>query len=175
MLTKEQILKYLCSLPSEWADEIADLLLDFQGSIQTPDCQVVKDCQTITVLSDFIIDGTSVCIDYTDENEVTVRRCFDISELLNNTITDITPGCVTDVETWNTLTYEEKIQAFVDTLCNCCPPTTTTTTTSTSTSSTTTTTTAATTTTTTSSTTTTTTEATTTTTTTSSTTTTTTV
>lgn len=128
MLTKQQILEHLSPLPCDWAQSIANVLCEFQSSIQTPDCNKVKECETLTSLSDFVIDGNSVCITYKDENKVSVERCFDVTEILNNSVNDIDSGCVASSTSWNGMSYLEKFQAIIDTLCNCCPSVTTTTT-----------------------------------------------
>lgn len=166
----EELLK---DLPSKWRDILIKILLDIQEDIGNVDCDTVRECETLTSLSEFTQNGSQICITYTDEHSVATERCFDLEDVLNNSLDEVNPGCITTPTLWNTMSYIERFQALIDTICNCCPATTTTTTT---TSSTTTTTTTAptTTTTTTSSTTTTTTEATTTTTTTTSSTTTTT-
>lgn len=132
----EEILK---DLPSKWREELIKILLEIQdGCTESIDCEQVKECETLTTLSEFTQNGTEVCITYTDEDEISVERCFDVAEIINNFFdtTNIAPGCITSETIWNTMTIQEKFQALIDTICNCCPETTTTTSTSTTTTTT---------------------------------------
>lgn len=124
----EELLK---DLPSKWRDELINILIKIQDNIQGVDCLTVKSCETLTTLSEFTQTDTEVCITYTDEHLVSVQRCFDLEDTLNQTLEDIDPGCVTTPTLWNTMSYKEKFQALIDTVCNCCPATTTSTTTTT--------------------------------------------
>ena len=128
----EEILK---DLPSKWREALIEILLQIQdGCTESIGCEQVIECETLTSLSEFTQEGTVMCITYTDEDGVSVERCFDMAEVINNFFdsTNIAPGCVTSEAVWITLTLEQKFQALVDTICNCCPSTTTTTTTTTS-------------------------------------------
>lgn len=111
-------------------------------------CSKVVECQHITSLSDFSVDGQVVSITFTGEDGVSYTRTFDLSLHLGDVFNDIAGDCVISGEEWVNMTITEKFQAIVDDVCACCEPTTTTTT-STSSSTTTTTTEATTTTTTT--------------------------
>lgn len=126
----EEILK---DLPSKWREDLIRILLEIQEGCSTEilDCNEVKECETLTSLSEFTQNGTEICITYTDEHEVSVERCFDMANIINNFFdsTVIAPGCITSETIWNTMTVDEKFQALIDTICNCCPETTTTTTT----------------------------------------------
>lgn len=141
MIDKCNLEEILAVLPSKMREALIEVLLEIQdGCTESLDCEQVRECETLTSLSEFTQDGTEICITYTDEDEVSVERCFDVAEIINNFFdtTNIAPGCVTSESIWNTLTITEKFQALVDTICNCCPETTTTTTTSSTTTTTTT-------------------------------------
>lgn len=130
----EEILK---DLPEKWRDALIKILLEIQNDRQSLTCDEVRQCQTVTQLSEFYYNDTEICITYTDENEVIIERCFSIENIINEIFNvDIDPLCVTDVTTWNTMSITEKIQALIDTVCNCCPATTTTTSSSTTTTTT---------------------------------------
>lgn len=128
----EEILK---DLPSKWREALIKILLEIQDDRESVSCEEVRECETLTSLSEFTQNGTEICITYKDENEVSVERCFDVANIINNifSTTNINPGCVTDPTTWDTMTVQEKIQALIDTVCNCCPETTSTSTTTTTT------------------------------------------
>lgn len=171
---------YLSLLPSKWRKKIAEVVCKYIiCTKESVNCEDFKECESITTLSEFSSTGTEVCISYTDEQGVTVERCFDFKDIINASFGGLDQGCLATDEEWANMSYVEKMQLIVDTACQECTTTTTTTipatTTTTTSGTTTTTTTEATTTTTTEATTTTTTEATTTTTTVPATTTTTTV
>jgi hypothetical protein len=132
----EEILK---DIPSTWRDELIKILLEIQdGCTESIDCEQVKECETLTTLSEFTQNGTEICITYTDEHEVSVERCFDVGNIINNFFdtTNIAPGCITSESAWNTMSVDEKFQALIDTICNCCPETTTTSTSTTTTTTT---------------------------------------
>lgn len=136
MIDKCNLEEILKDIPSIWRDELIEILLKIQDDCtESIDCEQVKECETLTSLSEFTQDGTEICITYTDEHEVSVERCFDVADIVNNFFdsTNIAPGCITDESTWNTMTIQEKFQALIDTICNCCPETTTTSTTTTTT------------------------------------------
>jgi len=128
----EEILK---DIPSKWRDAIIQILLQITASCTsgTIDCADVKECETVTSISEWTVTGTEVCIKFTNELGVEVERCFDIENILNEQLNNgnIDPGCITTPTIWNTLSYTEKFQALIDTVCNCCPATTSTTTTTT--------------------------------------------
>lgn len=131
---------YLCNIPYQWRTQIAKVICLSIADQQSLDCQMVKDCETVTTLSTFSVNGTEICITYRDENGVSFERCFDIETIINNSLDGIDPKCITTQEIWDSLSYEERIQAIIDYACTC-EEITTTSTTTTSTSSTTTTTT----------------------------------
>lgn len=131
MTTKQQICEYLKDLPSEWRDKLTDLIVEIKDNKAQLSCQEVKDCETLTSLSPFTIDGSEVSIKYKDENEVTVTRTFDVEELLNNQLDDLDPNCLASGVTWGGLNFAARIQLLIDSHCDCCEPTSTTTTTTT--------------------------------------------
>ena len=121
----------LAVLPKKFRDAIIEILLKIQDEVQTVDCEQVRECETLTSLSEFTQEGTEICITYTDEDGVSTERCFDMAETINNFFdtTNIAPGCITTPTVWDTLTVDQKFQALIDTICSCCPSTSTTTTT----------------------------------------------
>lgn len=129
----EEILK---DLPDKWRDALIEILLKIQDERESVSCEEVRDCETLTTLSEFTQTDTEICITYTDEDEVSVTRCFDIDTIINDSFEDIDPGCIATQDAWDSMTYTEKIQALIDTVCNCCPATTTTTSSSTTTTTT---------------------------------------
>jgi hypothetical protein len=124
---------YLESLPSKWRDEIIKVLLKIQEDRNTIDCQKVKDCETLTSLSPFEIDGTSINITYKDESEVQYTRTFDFAQVINNSLNDIDPKCVASQSDWDNMTFSERISAILTAQCNCNSTTTTTSSTTTTT------------------------------------------
>lgn len=119
MTFKEQIEAYLSALPTEWKDKLTTILCEInEGS--TLDCQKVKDCETVTSLSEFSTLGSVISIDYTDENSVTYTRSVDVGNILNDEIEHLDPNCLTDETTWASLTYPERIQLLIDKHCDCC-------------------------------------------------------
>lgn len=119
--------KYLCDLPSEWRKQITKVICEFINPAVPLNCADVKKCETLTYLSAFTVSGSEVCIDYKDENGVTVHRCFDMAEVG----LDLDPKCIMSQEDWDLLTWREKIQAIIDYACTCQQITTSTTTTTT--------------------------------------------
>lgn len=126
----EEILK---DVPKKWRDAMIQILLDITSSCTTGqvDCATVKECETVTTLSEWVVNGAEVCITFTNEAGIEIERCFSVENILNEQLStdNIDPGCITTPTVWNTLTYTEKFQALIDTVCNCCPTTSTTTTT----------------------------------------------
>jgi hypothetical protein len=120
MILKEQILQYLDALPQKWAEQIAELLCQIDEDRDDVDCQTVKDCETVTSLSDFTVSGTTVSIKYTDENGTQVTRSFDAGAIVNGTLDDLDPNCLASAEEWNSLSYDERIQLLIDAHCACC-------------------------------------------------------
>ena len=150
---------YLSLLPSKWRKKIAEIVCKYIiCTKQSINCEDFKGCETITSISEFSQNGTELCISYTDEQGVTVERCYDFSSIINYTIDDIDQGCLATDEEWANMSYVERMQLIVDRACQECTTTTTEEVTTTTTSATTTTTTSESTTTTTAATTTTTTE-----------------
>lgn len=120
MTFKEQIEQALASLPSKWRDQLVTLLCQIKEGQEDVDCNKVKECETLTVLSDFEQDGTEISIKYTDEHGVQVTRTFDVSSLINSTLDDLDPSCLATPTEWNTMTYTERLQALIDAHCTCC-------------------------------------------------------
>lgn len=120
MTLQEQIELYLKDLPSKWRDQLVTLLCQIKAEKSQPSCEEVKDCETVTTLSDFTIDGTTVSITYTNEDSVEVTRSFDFNQLINNELEDLDPGCLASPTEWSNMTYPEKIQTIINAHCNCC-------------------------------------------------------
>lgn len=121
---KQQVLQMLASLPSSWRESIANAICDAVTGNLTPDCTDVQDCidniYQNTELSEFEIDGTTVCIKYTDINGVEVERCFDFSEIINNSLENLDPKCLATPIDWNAMSYREKWQRLIDQVCTDC-------------------------------------------------------
>jgi hypothetical protein len=122
---EELMQKYLCDLPSAWSKQMAKVICKFINPTVPLDCNSVKNCETLTSLSAFTVDGSEVCITYTDENGTAVTRCFD----MNDVGLDLDPKCIMDQEDWDLLSWRDQIQAIIDYACTCQQHTTTTTTT----------------------------------------------
>lgn len=126
-MTKDSILESLSSLPSAWREQIADVLCKIEKDKEASDCEEVKECESNTSLSEFIIDGTEVSITYTDENGTTYDRSFNFSAMLNALLDDIDPACVATPTEWANMTWIERMETIVAYTDNCCSTTTTTT------------------------------------------------
>lgn len=127
----------LSALPPVWAEKLACNICNIVDTEDlcnnTTECEDIRECETTTSLTDFEVIGNTVCISFTDEHGVKVKRCFEYSHLLNEI--DNTDGiCISPL--WEQLSAKDKWQAVIDKVCNCCNPTTTTTTTSTTTTTT---------------------------------------
>jgi hypothetical protein len=117
------------SLPPRWAEMIACNICNIVcNPIST--CEDIRNCQTLTELTNFDVDGRRVCFSYDDERGVRLTRCFTLPITIDG-IDDTEGSCLT--EEWGDLTSTEKWQAVVDKICNCCQPATTTSTTTTTT------------------------------------------
>lgn len=117
---EELIQSYLCDLPSAWAKQMATVICKFINPSVPLECNDVKKCETLTSLSAFTVNGSEVCIDYTDENGSTVHRCFNMEDIGLS----LDPKCIMSQEDWDVLTWNEKIQAIIDYSCSCAPSTT---------------------------------------------------
>lgn len=106
---------------------MTDAICDALNNQNSVNCDKVKDCETTTTLSAFSISGTQICITYKDEDDEEWERCFDWDDIQNSSLDGIDPKCITDQETWDAMTYKERIQAIIDYACTCESVTTTTT------------------------------------------------
>ena len=129
MTDKQQIEEYLKDLPSKWREQLVDILCQIKQEKSIPDCNKVKECETLTSLSNFSISGTTISITYKDEKGISFIRSFSIDEVLNQSLEDLDPDCLATQPEWDTLTYKERIQLLIDSHCDCCSSSTTTTTT----------------------------------------------
>lgn len=128
---QEDIMSELSSVPKSWRKQLADTLCKYIiCDKQSLDCEQVKDCETLTSLSNFSIqeDGTTICVTYIDEHLVSIERCFNFVDLLD---INVDPKCLATPEDWLAMSYLQKWQAIIDKTCATCSdaPTTTTTTT----------------------------------------------
>lgn len=118
---QKDIESLLKDIPSKWRKQIASTICKYiicdKESVLTTDCNKIKDCETLTVLSDFTTNDNNICITYTDERKVSVTRCFDVSFLLE---LDLDPKCLTDKETWDSWSYLQQMQAIIDASCLSC-------------------------------------------------------
>lgn len=124
MITETQICEYLKDLPSKWREQITSVLVNIQQDIS---CDKVKECETLTSLSEFTVSGSEVSIKYKDEDGVQVTRTFDTEEILNNSLDEVDPDCLATPTEWDNLSYTERIQLLITAHCDCCSTTTTTT------------------------------------------------
>ena len=120
MTTQEKICQYLETLPSEWRNSIKDALLAIVAEKEEVECSEFKECEVVTSLSNFSVDGTVVSINYRDENNVVVTRSFDARDILNNILNNVDPNCLASVEDWLNMTIEEKFETLITSHCNCC-------------------------------------------------------
>ena len=101
-------------------------------------CNKVIECQHVTSLSDFSVEGQVVSITYLGEDGVSYTRTFDLNIILRDVFNDIVADCITSPEDWVNMSIGDKFQTIVDDVCECCTSSTTTTTTEASTTTTTT-------------------------------------
>lgn len=114
---EEVMSKYLCDVPSEWRKQIVKVVCS--AMVSTENCEKFKDCEALTSLSAFSVDGTEVCISYKDENGVIVERCFDFGDIMNSSLDGVDPNCLMTQEEWDALSHLERIQAIIDYGCDC--------------------------------------------------------
>lgn len=133
----------LSDLPSAWRDQIAAFVCNsiLEANLLV-NCDKVKECETVTSLGNFevdTVDGSQVCIKYTDELGVEVNRCFDFEDVINSSLDNVDPQCLMTMEAWQSASLTEKWESIIEKVCTeCGAETTTTTTTTTSTTTTTT-------------------------------------
>lgn len=127
----------LSKFPAQWAKIIEDILCKMSNNSSTDTCSLQRDCQTLTSLSDFVQEGTTACWTFVDENEVSFKRCLDVSWIVETLFDDIDSTCIGVSKTdWLNMTIRDRIQAIVNDVLSCCEVTTTTTTSSTTTTTT---------------------------------------
>lgn len=69
---------YLSDLPSEWRKQIADLMCKVVEDVSGVECEDVKACETLTSLSPFTLEDTTLSITYRDERGVSTTRSVDL-------------------------------------------------------------------------------------------------
>lgn len=117
---EQQLATDLSALPSKWRDQLISVLCQVKRDKQKPECQDVKDCETLTTLSDFTTSGSSASVTFQDEHGVSYERSFDISDILNNLMNNLDPGCLMTSTEWENLNYQEKFQEIINKHCDCC-------------------------------------------------------
>ncbi len=137
MTCKQEMMEKLCNVPSRWRDQLANAICSYVSIRQS------ASSETLTSLYPFVTGENSVCINFRDEDDVTITRCFEFEEILNLSVDGSDPMCLTDQATWDSLTYLGKWQLLLDTACDKCEETVVRTTTTTTTAALTTTTTKA--------------------------------
>lgn len=110
--------KYLCDVPSKWREQIIKVICD-KIAPTDDECEKFKECETVTKLSAFSVDGSEVCVTYTDENGIEFTRCFDMQTALNSSLDNIDPMCIASQEDWDSWTFIERVQAIVSFGCTC--------------------------------------------------------
>lgn len=120
MTFKEQVEKYLGNLPSKWKTQLTEVLCLIKDDKAQIDCDKVKECETITTLSDFSYEGSVVTITYTNEAGVAVNRSINLENLLNRLLEDVDPSCLTSPEVWASLSFIQKISLIISSQCTCC-------------------------------------------------------
>lgn len=123
---------FLCDIPREWREGIVKALC-YTLNVQPLDCQGVRNCQTLTSLSPFTLNGSELSITYINEKGTIKTSTLDLSPAIEASLDDIDPSCLMSQGAWDALSHAERIQAIIDGHCNCCPTTTTTSTTTTTT------------------------------------------
>lgn len=110
----------LSALPSKWSEQIASVLCQYITDRQEVSCDKVHECETVTTLSDFTVNGSEVSIVYKDEKGVQYTRSFDLGTVVNNSLSDIDPKCISTEEEWLNMSFSEKIEAIISSHCDCC-------------------------------------------------------
>jgi hypothetical protein len=125
---KDVINALLPSLPDDWREKLTCLVCEEILQVYNLECEDVRDCETVTSLSDFTFTDNQLSITYVDENDVSITRNITISAMLNDDPMDLIepPSCVASVEDWINMSHSQKWQAVIDELCDSCEPTTTT-------------------------------------------------
>lgn len=108
---------YLDALPAEWRDQIVTVLCEIYKDRTVLDCQEVRNCETLTSLSPFTVEGTSLCITYKDENGVETKRCQDMLGVLTAATNTVDPKCVATPEEWANMNYTQRIAAIENFKC----------------------------------------------------------
>jgi hypothetical protein len=109
---------FLESVPTKWREQILAFLIKIKQEATSINCGNVKDWETTTSLSPFTIEGTSVCITFTDEKGVETKRCFDASSILSDALYNVDPKCIATQESWRNMTFAQKMQAIIDKICS---------------------------------------------------------
>ena len=72
---------YLCDIPSAWREQIAELMCKVVGDVEEITCEEVQECETLTTLSPFTLDGDTLSITYVDERGVSITRTIELTGL----------------------------------------------------------------------------------------------
>lgn len=117
---EEQLSGYLTSVPSKWREQLISVLCLIKKDKQNLDCQEVRECETVTSLSDFSTTGAVASITFTNEDEVSYSRSLNMSFILNDIMNKIDPQCLISKTDWLNLTFSEKIGRIISKQCDCC-------------------------------------------------------
>lgn len=118
--------KALCDIPAEWRKPIVNALCFTLSSFPELTCKMVKNCETLTSLSPFTLNGNILSITYKDEKGINNVRTVDIEAAINGIMDDIDTSCLPSDDD-----LFDVIQGIIETQCDCCTTTTTSTTTTT--------------------------------------------
>jgi hypothetical protein len=104
-------------LPTAWRMPLVNLLCKITGTQLVPTCSEFQQCETLTSLSPFSVEGTTLSISYTGEDKTVVSRSVDFLELLNHALDSVNPSCVATPTDWASMSFAQKIQALIDARC----------------------------------------------------------
>jgi len=116
----------LCEIPEEWREGIVQslcLLLNQDDDI----CTGVENCETLTLLSPFVLNGNTLSTKFKDEQGYTHTSSLDLGDILDTLLSDVNPNCLMSQDDWDALSHEARVQAVLTFACGCCSTTTTTT------------------------------------------------
>jgi hypothetical protein len=111
----EKISKTLAILPPSMREGITKTIC---AALATRDLNC-NGCETVKVISPFYIDQDGLCLSFRDENNEYFTRCFSINEILTTITRDVDPGCIMSQESWNDLSFPDRVQAVINYRCTC--------------------------------------------------------
>lgn len=111
--------KYLCDIPSVWRKSIVRAICLFLPENETPTCEQVKTCETITSLSAFTTNGTIISVTFKDEKHKSHVLTIDIGNALTQSLSGLNPMCLATQEEWESWTNEQRWNRIINSSCNC--------------------------------------------------------